>query len=192
MKYLLILALCSVSFAQFNAPAGFRWGTMKRDYNYKYHNCTSESDYEICGSKKSPKKISFADNFWLLFDKKKGLHKVKIISVIDGDAYGTAALRLYKKLDTIFTQKYGEGKSVQYINYKVYKESDEFFECLAYEGCGYWAGYWQPKDGGTVSINIAGERRGQGYVEVIYESPLWSDIVDGWKKKKLKSDYEGL
>jgi hypothetical protein len=111
---------------------------------------------------------------------------------ITGDIYGTDGKEQYSDLKSKLTKKYDIPDSYEYVGRKLWDEPDEFYQCLAYPGCGTYASFFETKSGETVSIALKGLGRGKGYLKITYEGPSWSDAVDAYRNKESKSDEDAL
>lgn len=131
-----------------------------------------------------------------------GLSKVFVQGEnITGDAYGTKGKAQYEKIKSSLVNKYPNTDGYQINSYewvgdKLYKESDEFYECLGYEGCGNYVSFITSSsdniERGVVSIEIAGYRRGVGSIDLIYESEFWSEALDSAREKQNQADNDAL
>ena len=184
---------------EIKAPFGFEWDQTKSDLSSKGFDlldCSiSESiPIESCQLKNSPKKYSKADFFFLVFASGEGLQKVSMIGKnITSDAYGTSGKEQYSSLKTTLSKKYGKPSDVfEWTGRELYKDADEFYECLKYQGCGTQASYWLDDVEGTISLDIKGVSRGTGYITITYESKRWSDILDRFNNENNSADEESL
>ena len=91
------------------------------------------------------------------------------------------------------TEKYGKpGNNYQSTGSKLFKEYDEFYQCLAYSGCGMWITIYESADK-SISLEIKGLRRGIGYLVITTEStPQWPQALEIYKSKKTSSDKDAL
>jgi hypothetical protein len=101
-------------------------------------------------------------------------------------------IKLYGKVKTSLSNKYGEPTQYEYTGNELYDEYDEFYQCLMYDGCGTWASFWSIENGGVVMIELKGLSRGTGYLNMAYESAKWPNIVDRINKEKSQSDMDAL
>ena len=97
---------------------------------------------------------------------------------IINDASGAAGKERYFKYKALLSEKYGEpATSGEIIGRELWTEADEFYQCLAYDGCGMYFAVWSSDDGLDVALQLKGLRRGKGYIEVTYEGPNWGQII---------------
>lgn len=68
----------------------------------------------------------------------------------------------------------------------MYRRADEFYECLAYTGCGLWMALFKTPEK-TASIWLKGVSRGKGYIDVTVEAAEWSGVVDQINAAKSKA-----
>ena len=120
---------------------------------------------------------------------------------ITGDVYGTNGKAQYENIKSSLVKKYPnmdgfQIKSFEWGGAKLYQESDEFYECLGYEGCGSYVSYIYSSsdsiDRGVVSIEIKGYRRGVGAINLTYESEFWSEALDSAREKQNQTDNDAL
>ena len=179
-------------------PFGIIWSNSIKQTEAKGVSCKAKikkDRFTICKTNKLPKNISISEQYALYFDKKYKLQKVTMISKdITDDIYGSEGKEIYFNLKSKLTKKYGDPEnSLEYTGGELYNESDEFYQCLAYSGCGlYTSLYKSKKTGETVVLDLKGLNRGKGYLTITYEGPSWSDAVDAYKSKESKSDEDAL
>lgn len=198
MKHYICLAALLFSSPAFavtiEAPGGLKWGETITEIKSKgvtFEECTPTDNAATCKTKKVPKSLSFADFYQLIFVDDR-LQKVLITgTTIENDPYGTEGKNLYSKINSQLTDKYGTHEDDSELDgLKLYTGRDEFYQCLAYRGCGLWAKWWS-KDG-VVVVRLHGIRRGKGWLEITYESPKWSEISDSFNAAKDANDADGL
>jgi hypothetical protein len=204
MKKLIILCIIiitpAVSHAEVTAPFGLDWGQSKRSITQKgvrLNDCkTIAKGVESCTASNLPKPISFAESYKLIFDLGRGLQKTQLFGEdINNDAYGTDGKRLYSKLKDTFIAKYPSSEyehlSYEWVGRELYKDSNEFYECLNYDmSCGNWSTYIIGK--GNVVVELKGISRGKGWLLMTHESPEWEDILDNANSKEDESDLDAL
>ena len=187
------------SAVEVTAPFGLDWGQSKRFITLKgvqIKDCAPIANgLESCQASNLPKAISFGDIYKLIFDSEKGLQKTQLLGEdITNDAYGTEGKRLYSKLKNTFIKKYPSSEykhsSYEWIAKELYKDSDEFYECLDYDGCGSWATYILGK--GSIIVELKGLSRGKGWLAMTHESPEWADIIDKANSREDESDMDAL
>jgi hypothetical protein len=107
---------------------------------------------------------------------------------LTSDIYGTEGKKTYNAIKRSLQKKYGDAEtSVERIALKLYKESDEFYQCLSYDGCGYYLSYWEGSFGG-VELSINGLRRGEGWMKLMYDGPSWGMALERQKNQTSAAD----
>lgn len=168
-----------------NAPAGLQWGESGQDLIQKYSAKKVQTDgaldlYEII---QTPMPLSGISEIYSAVDKKYGLVRVALIEIFRNDVYGIDGVDSYNKFKKLLGDKYGKPESYEYSGRAVYKNKSEFYECLAYEGCGGYSSFFPSVNGNGVYIQLLGHKRGSGELRIIYES---KDL------KKAQDELESL
>lgn len=204
---LLLLTLSPYGFSsEISAPSEMEWGKSKAEVKrtgLTISDCKSllNGDVEYCDAKGYAKPISFAEDYTLYFLKGYGLHKVYITGKnITNDAYGTSGKSTFNKVFNSLSKKYPEDDGYKYsefqwVGQKLYDESDEFYECLGYDGCGSWINFISTSDDldrGTFSVELQGISRGKGYLTLTYESSNWSEYLDVVKNRESARDDDAF
>jgi len=194
-----LLMTTNVYAGEVQAPFGFHWGESKQQITkqgVKLVGCNTNLSLTLCNTKKAIKSVSFGEGYQLIFDSRKGLQKVVMVSEnITSDITGIEGKSLYEKIKNSLIKKYGEvdaDGSFEISGLKLYNENDEFYQCLAYEGCGYWQTLWSPESGGVILMQLRGISRGTGFLKMSYESKLWNDIIDHRNVIKDSGDSNAL
>jgi len=194
---LAVLLLCSSTFAETNTgPFGIKWVASVEELEsmgIKLKTISLKGRITIYISSKLPKNISMAELYFLFFDKQFKLQKVKMISKdITGDAYGSEGKKTYSTFKSKLQKKYGAPTiEIERVGLALYDGHGEFYQCLAYAGCGKWASAFETSDT-AITIELKGKRRGSGYILLTYEGPSWSNAVDAMKSSTSKSDNDAL
>lgn len=141
-----------------------------------------------------PKNISIAETYQIIFHHGHGLQKIQMISKdISNDPSGMEGKSLYAKLKDGLINKYGQpGVERESTGNKLFEEDDEFYQCLAYAGCGAWIAFFKIPPNANVAIELKGLKRGKGYITLTYEGPKWDGIVDENRRNKAISDSSAL
>jgi len=177
-------------------PFGLNWGS-KANYlitsGINLINEIEQGRYKLYETESLPKSLSIAEKYILIFDVKYGLQKVIMISKdITGDIYGTEGKSIYSDLKNKLTTKYGSPtQSFERVGMTLYDELDEFYQCLKYEGCGYWTSMFS-SDSMIIGLDLKGTSRGVGYIKITYEGPLWHMSLDEKNLDNSKSDTDAL
>ena len=120
---------------------------------------------------------------------------------ITNDTYGSDGKSQYAKIKSSLINKYPnidgyQTESFEWIGRKLYNESDEFYECLGYDGCGSHIAYIyssnESVEKGTVSIELKGYSRGLGGINLTYESSLWGEALDWAQNRQSQADDDAL
>lgn len=180
-----------------SAPFGLEWGMLRQEIIAKGVTLASQGMHEwqkVYKTKAVPKNLSDADFYYLGFDGNDRLVKaVYFGKTITGDLYGIEGKQKYGRLKDKLTARYGSGQSFEYMGRKLYDESDEFYQCLAYDGCGSWNTYWGGKENGLIALSLNhANRRGRGYIRLGYESALFYKRAEEWDSRADSKDDEAL
>jgi len=135
-----------------------------------------------------------AESYLLIFHEGKLLKITAIGKDITNDATGSEGKAKYKDLRDSLTEKYGKpSKSMHSVGNRLWDKADEFYQCLAYNGCGVWIDLWSGGDR-TIAISLhGGGRRGEGFIKIIYEAqPEWDAAVDALNANKKLKTKKGL
>lgn len=178
------------------APFGLEWGAQKSSLasnGIEFTGCNNLGWVEQCQTTSVPKNLSTSDVYYLLFSNKYGLQKVMMLGEsISGDIYGTTGKAQYGKLKSALKKRYKTSNSYEYVGRKLWNESDEFYQCLAYDGCGNWSTYWSDDYQGLIALELEGASRGSGYIKLTYEGQLWERAVDEQNEEEDSSDVDAL
>lgn len=178
----------------YEAPFGLKWGMSIEDAKSLNIEMDENKDdgvvvaYKVSVLPSQPPGTDFAI---LIFSKARGLQKVLWNSTdIREDSNGVKGREEFKSYQSILEEKYGKPESKNMIKktgLKLYKEADEFYQCLHYDGCGYWMAMWNLKTM-TVLLEIRSSgRRGNGWLQIAYEGPEWDDALkDGREQDRQK------
>lgn len=140
-----------------------------------------------------PKGINGSERYVLVFDDQFGLVKVVMIGVnIEDDMLGSEGKEKFAQLETILQTKYGKGDDTQTTGATLYQDADEFYQCLAYDGCGiWWDIYHAPNK--IVSLQLKGLSRGVGYIELASEAvPEFDEALKRKKAANAAEDQDAL
>ncbi len=201
MKKLLFIITTIISFNAVSSegPFGTTWGHSVIELEKEGIVCTekttdSKNDLVTCKTSSLLKNISIKDFYYLLFSQNYGLQKVVMISTdITGDITGRDGKEIYNKYKSVLKKKYSDPDfEWESVGRKLYDEYDEFYQCLAYDGCGNYISYFKPKEGGSVAIELKGLARGKGYMKLTYEGPKWSKHLEEVNNRKKSVDSDAL
>lgn len=177
-----------------SAPVGLAWGMSGEKLITEFSSVPTDSPDELKLYKieNPPIKIPDFDLVYGAVDNKYGLVRVVLIKKFVGDIYGHDGFELYKKYKEILKGKYGKPDSFEYIGKKLYKESDEFYQCLSYGGCGAYTSFFPEKNNSGLYIELKGYGRGVGALRVIYESGDLKKIEVEKNNEALEQANKGL
>lgn len=179
-----------------NGPFGLTWGSSideVRALGIQLTEVDKKGRLTICMTTSLPKNLSIGKDYVLLFDSQYGLQKAIMISkAITDDVYGTKGKKIYSRLKLKLSKKYGTAELMEYVGEDLYNESDEFYQCLKYPGCGDWLSYFDLDSNGFISLKLEGLRRGEGHIVLLYEGPMWSKVIDAKDKNISNSDDQAL
>ena len=199
MKKIVFASLLTFLSAESMAGAfGAEWGWSYQRLKDAGAECqpVAMNDFDAYKCSKMPKNLSKVDFFNVIFDEVNGLQKIRMVGQdITGDPYGTAGKQRYMDYKNAITKKYGPASddlTIEMVGLSLYKDSDEFYECLRYSGCGYYTSLWKLDPAGTVNVTIKGASRGKGWVELQYEGPEWASSLDRVKNAQAASDLDAL
>jgi hypothetical protein len=194
----LLFALCDYSIAQ-EAAFGLSWNKTAeevRQLGVEIKEKSRDGRFIVYTASKIPKSLSIAESYTLIIHAEYGLQKIIVIGKsITNDPYGNEGKEKYSEYKRALVARYGqptEKYSAETIGNRLYKERDEFYQCLRHSGCGLWSALWTLDGGGTVALNIKGLSAGQGFLTFNYEGPKWADAVDGHKVNRNSEDQKAL
>ncbi len=140
----------------------------------------------------APSGWSNAEGYNLIFYKDQLLKIRAFGKDINADSSGSEGKKQFKELEDALIEKYEESKRYHYSGNKLYQEKDEFYQCLAYDGCGSWVNIWEKPDRSIV-LELHGSGRGSGYIDITYEaSPEWSQALEIIKTDEKLKTKQGL
>jgi len=141
-----------------------------------------------------PKNLSTTESYSLIFDDNVSLVKIVVISkTIEGDIYGTEGKDQFDKLVRMLKSKgYRVEKEYQKSGMELYKDEDEFYQCLKYEGCGVWYALLEDSTH-NIGVELKGLNRGEGYIQMDVEAiPGFKAAINKRDQKRNSSDADAL
>jgi len=167
---------------QFAPPFGLRWGMRIADLGglgIKIDSTSKTGNLTVVNVKEMPQAFPDTGVINMLFDRQHGLVKVRWLSTdISDDPTGTRGRAKYGELKKIVMQSRGApSDETMVVGARLFDQEDEFYQCLAYEGCGVWSSLWDQKPSGGVLLSIEGTGAGSGYVQIDYESADWQGLA---------------
>lgn len=123
----------------------------------------------------------------LSYYKGRLLKVVAISTEITGDPNGSDGKKMFKDLLTVFTERYGKPIDLtQVVGRTLYRDADEYYECLKYTGCGLWQALFKTPEK-IALLRLYGTGRGSGYMKITVEADEWSGVVDQINAAKKKT-----
>lgn len=194
--FLLLVSFHTVAFA-YDAPFGLTWGQSApevEDLGVKLTFNEKSGRLSFYRATSLPENYSKADFYDLVFDEEYNLQKIRMAGDdINNDITGKKGKEIYTELKGILENKYGSPEiELERIGMELYDEYDEFYQCLEYDGCGHFGSHFEIKNGGSVTIELKGLSKGTGYIDITYEGPDWSEVVDLYEAERASSDAGAL
>ena len=190
-----IVILCPFSVFgtdDFPEPFGLSWNMSEGDLDKLGFTDTGRGveGFNVFSSVSVPKPWSKGDRY-LAVTYKNRLVKASALSVdITDDIYGSEGKEMYKQMKALLAKKYGDPSDhYEFVGADIYDESDEFYQCLNYSGCGGYASMFQYL-GGTIAVQLNGLTRGKGYLSITYESPGFEAAKRQSEKEAEESDAD--
>ena len=177
---------------EFPAPFGLSWDTTTteiKDLGFT----KSQGDEIIAWTGVNVPKAWSKGKTYILLTYQDKLVKASVLSEsISGDITGSEGKELYEEMKALLTKKYGEPKdSMEAVGRSVYKDYDEFYQCLDYDGCGIYISAFYVA-GGYISIQLIGTSRGYGYLQVSYEPPAFGEAKRAIEQAKAETDDDAF
>lgn len=192
---LLISAFSITAFSAdpFPEPFGLQWGMSEAQLKKSgFANVGPSGRFNVMTSVSTPKAWSKGDSYMAVTYKKKLVKVVAHSKSFKSDIYGSEGKSLYNQVKSLLVKKYGEPDThYEHIGMKLYDESDEFYQCLKYSGCGSYISLFK-NDGGFISVELEGTGRGQGYLSVGYESPEFYAAKNTIEQDNSTSDSDAF
>ena len=174
-----------------DAPLGLKWGMTVTELESKagavMYPLPMDEHLTVYSLKSPPITLPGFTEYVVVVHKDLGAIKIIMDKEIKSDVYGTEGKKEYFKYKEALTNKYGKPKdSFEFVGKKLYEERDEFYQCLKYDGCGYYLSYF----GDHLSLQLNGIERGKGNLSITYESELFAKYKadeENENKNKIKN-----
>jgi hypothetical protein len=194
--FYLVLSQSAVAADGDDALFGLRWGMtveQVRSTGVQLTKTSGDKNLETFKSSSVPKPLSGFASYSMIFADGKLVKLWAISDQISGDPTGSTGKERFETLNTLLVQKYGTPKqNMQSVGNRLFKEYDEFYQCLAYSGCGMWVSLFETTDK-FLSLQVKGVRRGAGFLDITAEAkPQWSQALEVYKSRKNNSDKDAL
>jgi hypothetical protein len=140
-----------------------------------------------------PKGLSNVDFYQLIFANDKLVKVYAASKDVTNDVYGNEGKKRFADLRSALIAKYGKpATELQDTGMKLYKDAEEFYQCLNYTGCGLWVSIFHAP-GKKILVQLHGTSRGRGWIAVMAESdPEWPNAVELDSKRTNASDKNAL
>jgi hypothetical protein len=193
---LMIIALPAFAADGDDAMFGLSWGMTPAAINalgVLMSKVKDNRNLETYTTASLPKNLSDIEQYSLNFSDGKLVKIIAVSKNITGDITGSDGKNRFEVLKKSLEEKYGAASdSYQSIGHAVYREYDEFYQCLAYKGCGLWyAGFKISTK--IILLDMNGLSRGTGFIKLTIEaSPQFSEALEKMKSLENKSDANAL
>lgn len=201
IRVLFSIALVTSSFTVSAADGddalfGLKWGMTPAEVKAAGANITmkkGDRNIDTYSATSVPRGLSDFESYSFVFSDGKLVKLWGLSKDIENDLSGRDGKQKFETLRSALTEKYGKPvTNYQSIGNKLYKEYDEFYQCLAYQGCGMWVVLFKSKEK-VVSLELKGLRRGIGYLDITAEAqPQWDQALEIYKSRKVSSDKNAL
>ncbi|KYN91034.1 hypothetical protein ATY35_00145 [Vibrio cidicii] len=184
---LVIVAAAAQAADTFPEPFGLSWGMSEAGLKKLGFTQVSDSDgLSIFSSVSAPKAWSKAENYVAITYKGKLVKAAAVSTNFTDDIYGLEGKSTYEQVKSLLTKKYGSPSThYERVGGDLYDDTDEFYQCLDYSGCGAYLSIFNYA-GGVIAVQLKGKRRGEGFLTIGYESPQF--LVA--KKEIERGDFE--
>lgn len=188
------LGLSSAVKAAEDAPFGLHWGAtldflMDRSMLGELDKDNGQTRiYQV-------KKLSGAppqtDVVRIVIHRQLGVQRIIWTSKdIEDDASGSKALEAYQAMKRKLTDNFGRPRSsAEETGAALYTGADQFYQCLAYDGCSSFASRWRTDDGDVVLRLIPSPSGQRGRIETTYDGPEWEKASGAKPREKGRGEY---
>ena len=168
-------------------PFGLKWGMQQGDlseHGIKVKDRSKAGELTVVNAEEVPDAYAETKMVSMLFDRELGLVKVRWTSYdIEADPDGTLGRSKYGEMKAIIASQLGEPTDeTLVVGARLFDQEDEFYQCLAYEGCGVWSALWEHAPSGGVLLSVEGVGAGRGFVQIDYESANWQEASSRTEK----------
>jgi len=186
-----------MSFAQNNsAMFGLEWGQSPAQVirlGVDMSKTQTDKNFHIYSTVSLPKNPTIAESYNLIFDGDSSLVKVVMVGkTIDADPYGTDGKEAFEAFNQLLAESYTLDKTHRVVGMNLYEESDEFYQCLKYPGCGLWMSLLNSPNK-IIGLQLEGLQRGEGYLRLTVEAvPGWRKARETYMRENKKTDRNAL
>ena len=197
---LFLLLITSVGSAA-TGPFGLDWGMTENEVRNQGVDLTFMFDdgLKVFTTESLPVNLSIAEMYALKFSKQFHLQSVMMFSKsFENDVYGTEGKEVYADFRAKLKKKYGApDDEIERVGLELWDERDEFYQCLAYSGCGAWLSFFGGEPGNSnsgmvVGLELKGEGRGIGYIKITYETDKHYKAVNALEEQESATDAGAL
>ena len=184
------------NYGKYRAPFGLEWGLSIGQVTAMGVKLTPHpSEKGVYGATALPKNLSDGEKYILRFKRGFGLVRVGVLtSPITQDLDGAKGKERYNRLKTAIINQYGNPDDEHELTgaARIFDDSNQFYECLLFDGCGYWASFWGTQKNGNILLELRGLERGTGRASVFYESAALYTAIEREKEENSRSDEKAF
>ena len=193
-------------------PFGLTWGMSQADAKRMgiLLECHQDKLFTLCKTASLPKNLSNAESYILTFSADNKLVEARYASNnFINDAFGTKGKAEYERVKKILSKKYGLPPiNLEFVGQHLYKEKDEFYQCLSDVNCGIWSSQWKfpykssivltdgryvyRHDKSGIHLTLSGLERGIGHISITYTSSNFEAAFGAAKDKHKEQDESAL
>jgi hypothetical protein len=191
-----MLMMCAAVSAEGDALFGLKWLMSPKQVRAAGVEMTLVQGTKFLTAYKTdslPKNYSMAEGYQLIFYKDSFLGKIIMSSVdITDDLYGSKGKEKFQIVYDQISAKNKLTNKFMYSGQELYKDRDEFYQCLKYKGCGSWIAFFDG-DNKIIALELKPLERGEGYISIRAEAkPEWSNFLDQIKAQESSKDSESF
>ena len=139
-----------------------------------------------------PKNSSSAEGYTLIFSDDSLVKIIMIGNTISNDIYGSDGKEAFINTFELLKKKYTIHLIRTDSGLELYDEPDEFYQCLAYDGCGLYAAVLK-NDFKNITLQLKGLERGKGYLILTAEAvPEFEKALEKQKLTTNKNDSDAF
>lgn len=187
------MALFAQASEPFPESFGLSWGMSETSLKkLGFTHAIDSGGLRLFSSVSAPKAWSKAENYIAVTYKGRLVKAVANSFYFTDNVFGSEGKQNYNQIKSILRKKYGAPSThYEQTGGKLYNESDEFYQCLDYSGCGAYLSIFEFV-GGLIAVQLKGKRRGEGYLTISYESPRFSVAKKEIERGDLESDVDAF
>lgn len=177
----------------FPAPFGLQWGMSEASLEKLGFSRVDEPEgLTVLSSVSVPKAWSKGEMYIAVTYQGRLVKAIVTSEAFSDDIYGVQGKREYEHMKVLLADKYGSPeKHYEIVGRELFDEPNEFYQCLNYAGCGGYLSFYK-FSGGTIALQLSGRGRGEGYLKITYESPLFFEAKDDVAKHNAESDEKAF